>query len=160
METWVPILLRHNGHLISMHLWNRLSTFIPKHFLQNLNNPLHWNYLLIFCNWWCPGDKNVDVPLLSRTARARVPEASGVVNKVCIEFWTLVCANIPGIFLLLLVVVKILVVGRFIGFQYFHFKRVIKGKKLTSTMLQLTKYPGSPSGPITLICWVIHNNFE
>ena len=23
-----------------MHLWNRLSTFIPKHFLQNLKNPL------------------------------------------------------------------------------------------------------------------------
>ena len=36
----VRILLRYNGHLISVHLWNRLSTFIPKHFLQNLKNPL------------------------------------------------------------------------------------------------------------------------
>ena len=37
-RAWV--LLRHNGLLISVHLWNRLSTFIPKHFLQNLKNPL------------------------------------------------------------------------------------------------------------------------
>ena len=36
----VRILLRHNGHLISVHLWHRLSTFIPKHFLQNLKNLL------------------------------------------------------------------------------------------------------------------------
>ena len=36
----VRILLRHNGHLISTHLWNRLSTFIPKHLLQNLKNLL------------------------------------------------------------------------------------------------------------------------
>ena len=36
----VLILLRHNGHFMSVHLWNRLSTFIPKHFLQNLKNPL------------------------------------------------------------------------------------------------------------------------
>ena len=36
----VRVLLRHSGHLISVHLWNRLSTFIPKHFLQNLKNPL------------------------------------------------------------------------------------------------------------------------
>ena len=36
----VRILLRHNEHFISVHLWNRLSTFIPKHFLQNLKNPL------------------------------------------------------------------------------------------------------------------------
>ena len=34
------ILLRHNGHLISVCLWNRLSTFILKHFLQKLKNPL------------------------------------------------------------------------------------------------------------------------
>ena len=31
---------RVNGHLISVHLWNCLSTSIPKHFLQNLKNPL------------------------------------------------------------------------------------------------------------------------
>ena len=36
----VRILLRHTGHLISVHLCNCLSTFIPKHFLQNLKNPL------------------------------------------------------------------------------------------------------------------------
>ena len=36
----VYILLRNNGDLISVHLWNRLYTFIPKHFLQNLNHPL------------------------------------------------------------------------------------------------------------------------
>ena len=36
----VRILLRHNGHLISVQLWNHFSTFIPKHFLQKLTNPL------------------------------------------------------------------------------------------------------------------------
>ena len=36
----IRILLRHNGHLISVHLWNCLSTFITKHFLQNLKNSL------------------------------------------------------------------------------------------------------------------------
>ena len=36
----VYILLRNNGHLISGHLWNRLYTFIPKNFLQNLKHPL------------------------------------------------------------------------------------------------------------------------
>ena len=36
----VLILLRHNGNLIAVQLWNLLSTFIPKHFLQNLKNPL------------------------------------------------------------------------------------------------------------------------
>ena len=43
MDIWpngVRILQRHNEHLILMHLWNRLSTFILKHFLQNLKNPL------------------------------------------------------------------------------------------------------------------------
>ena len=34
------ILLRNNGDLISVHLWNRLYTFIPKHFMQNLKHPL------------------------------------------------------------------------------------------------------------------------
>ena len=36
----IRILLSRNWHLISVHLWNRLSTFITKHFLQNLKNPL------------------------------------------------------------------------------------------------------------------------
>ena len=36
----IRILLRRSWHLISVHLWNRLSTFITKHFLQNLKNPL------------------------------------------------------------------------------------------------------------------------
>ena len=39
-QSGVRILLRQNGRLISVHLWNRLSTFIPNHFLQNLKNPL------------------------------------------------------------------------------------------------------------------------
>ena len=29
-----------NGHLISVHLWHRLSTFFLQYFLQNLKNPL------------------------------------------------------------------------------------------------------------------------
>ena len=37
---WTKHLLRNNGDLISVHLWNRLYTFIPKHFLQNLKHPL------------------------------------------------------------------------------------------------------------------------
>ena len=36
----VYILIRNNQDLISVHLWNNLSTFIPKHFLQNLKHPL------------------------------------------------------------------------------------------------------------------------
>ena len=36
----VRILLRHSGHLISVHLMNGQSTVIRKHFLQNLKNPL------------------------------------------------------------------------------------------------------------------------
>ena len=36
----IHILLRRNGHLISVHLWNCVSTFITKHFLQNLKNSL------------------------------------------------------------------------------------------------------------------------
>ena len=36
----IRLLLRHNEPFISGHLWNPLSTFIPKHFLQNLKNAL------------------------------------------------------------------------------------------------------------------------
>ena len=32
--------LRHSAQLISVHLWNCLPTFVSKHFLQNLKNPL------------------------------------------------------------------------------------------------------------------------
>ena len=54
----IHILLRRNGHLTSVHLWNCLSTFITKHFLQNLKNSLvakrtiHGRTLGRQVDWW------------------------------------------------------------------------------------------------------------
>ena len=50
----IGILLRHNGHLISVHLWNRFSTFILKHFLHPLvaKRTIYGRTLGRPVDWW------------------------------------------------------------------------------------------------------------
>ena len=52
----ISILLRRNGYLISVRLWNRLSTFIVKHLLQNLKSPLIANRTICGRTLGCPVD--------------------------------------------------------------------------------------------------------